>query len=122
MIDRGKTVQAARIIMRAWVNFKFAKRLQVLMDRHRIKLYNDKVHRTEEARNELLTDIEDINNDIAYAREVILTRKTRLQELTEFQRQARLRVPWLKQELANLSEEDHEKGTCEYDSHILLSI
>ena len=44
-VYRGRVIFAARVIMRAWMNFKFGKRFQMLMDKHRQKIYQERVER-----------------------------------------------------------------------------
>ena len=109
-IYRGKMIFAARVIMRAWMNFKFGRRFQMLMDKHRQKIYQDRVDRALAARDELLLDIEDIDIDIINTNELLDRRRTRIQDLEVFIQAAHLRIPYLEDQIKNISEEDAEKG------------
>jgi hypothetical protein len=109
-IYRGKVIFAARVIMRAWMNFKFGRRFQMLMDKHRQKIYQDRIDRSLAARDELLRDLSEIEVDIVNTNEVLLRRKTRIQDLEVFIREANLRIPYVEQQIRILSDEDAEKG------------
>ena len=109
-IYRGKVIFAARVIMRAWMNFKFGRRFQMLMDKHRQKIYRDRVDRALAARDELLLDLKEIDIDIVNTNELLQRRKTRIQDLEVFIREANLRIPFVEEQIKNLSEEDAEKG------------
>ena len=38
-VNNGRCILAGKVIVRAWTNFKFAKRLQYLLDEHRVIIY-----------------------------------------------------------------------------------
>ena len=44
-VNNGQCILAAKVIVRAWTNFKFAKRLQYMLDEHRVIMYSAKVRR-----------------------------------------------------------------------------
>ena len=71
MERNGKLIKAARMIMRAWLNYRMSQRYIVILDTHKIKLLGQKMTKLAKNRQDLIEDINDIRNDIHIAEQVI---------------------------------------------------
>lgn len=109
----GKRILAGKVIMRAWRNFVYAKRLQILLDESRLKILTDKRGKMVTAREEILEDIQEIKKDIEFTQRSVDRLKIRLKAVDKFIIEANLRIPTLQMELASLSNEDFERGWAE---------
>jgi multidrug resistance efflux pump len=91
------------------------------MRRHRVQTHTDKISACQEARDELLQDIQEVEADVKYAKGVISRSQERIKELDSFQINASLRRPEILKQLAVITEEDIANGTltcyCTYQNH-----
>lgn len=109
----GKRILAGKVIMRAWRNFVYGKRLQILLDEYRLKLLKEKSLKLKLSREEILLDIKEIKNDIEFLEKAINRMKKRLKEVDTFLLEANMRIPKLQMDLATISNEDMERGWAE---------
>jgi hypothetical protein len=76
-----------------------------------VKTHQEKIATCDEAREELLEDIEEIRYDISNTNDVINRNKNRIKLLDQFQINASLRRPEILKQLAGVTEEDKAAGT-----------
>jgi hypothetical protein len=113
LLTEGKKILAAKKIMRAWVNFLYSKRLEILLDENRAKFYQEKLNGIDEIRNEVKFDQEEILVDIQLADEAIAKIKHRLNEIDTFIIESDLRIEKIQIEMSNLTPDDFERGWAE---------
>lgn len=113
----GRLQLAAKKIMRAWVNFKYAKRLQILLDDNRTKVYTARLFKIRSVRIGIEEDIKEIRVDAGYTGEVINKIKIRMKEIDQFIIEADMRIPIIQMDMAKLTQEDFEKGWAEAYGH-----
>ena len=106
----GKVTLAAKMIYRAWVNFKYAKRLQILLDDNRYKHLSEKLLMIQNIRKEVLIDIEDIEKDIDLALAALKRVQDRFNEVDKFIIESDMRIAALEKDMNRLTVEDFEKG------------
>ncbi len=116
----GRVVQAAKMIMRAWVNFKVSRKYQFLLQEHRHKLYARKIEKYIAVRRNVLVDIKEIRSDVQLAEKVIGRLKVRVREIDVFLQQASVRSVNVKAEMMKLTTDDFERGEC--DCITLISV
>lgn len=96
----GRTILAGKVILRAWVNFKHAKRLQLLLDEHRVTVLARKVLRVKIAREELELDLKEVKEDIELSKKALQRNKERIEELEIFLAEGSLRLPAIQLEVS----------------------
>eukprot|EP01041_Mallomonas_annulata_P006103 gene6103-12356_t len=109
----GQRMLAAKQILRAWVNYCHTKRLQKLLEEHRMKRLTKRILVLQETRGALNRDIEEIQGDINAVTKSMELNKQRLKELNDFTVEANLRLPTLHVELVGVSDDDIERGWVE---------
>ena len=110
LINRGRILYAAKVIIRAWQTYKYSKRMQLLLDDNRSIFYSKRLPRFEKARVEIEEDRAEIGEDIKIAqnlKERYLTRKVTLEN---FVAEAQHRNAHIEKELHGLTPEDFERG------------
>jgi hypothetical protein len=70
-LSNGKVIQAARMIMRAWVNYKINKKFYVLLTEFREKELAKKIEKIVLHRETIIEDKKEIDYDIEIARKAI---------------------------------------------------
>lgn len=68
----GKIIKAARMIMRAWVNYRLTQKYVFILDSHKIMLLGKKLEKLEKHRKSLVVDVQDIHADIVRAEKVTI--------------------------------------------------
>ena len=109
----GKRMLAGKVLIRAWKNYVYGKRLQILLDDNRLKILNEKAEKLKNARGDVHEDIADIKQDLDFLEKAIQRLKDRLKKVDTFLVEANMRIPVLQMELAKLSNEDFERGWAE---------
>jgi hypothetical protein len=102
LVRKGKITSAAKIIIRAWVNFKHAKRLQFLLDSHRVEMYTKKYERITKIRAGIQQDRVEIQEDIDYAKSAIQACRVIIAKNEVFIVEVNLRLPRIKVRLCRL--------------------
>jgi stress-induced morphogen len=116
----GKRMIAAKVILRAWKNFCNTRRLDSLMVEHRAKLHVQKTLHLKTLREEILTDIVEIQDDIKFSKNIEVKALQRVKVLDDFIVEAHMRLPDLEKGLDTIELEDVERGwgeaySSEYD-------
>ena len=106
----GRRVLAARVIQKAWINFRNLIRLDKLLDEHRAKRMAKRIVTLRETQSDLQKDILDIKNDISTVQKVIDRCRVRIKELDDFQIEVNMRLPQLREELNAITLEDVDHG------------
>ena len=99
----GKITLAAKMIYRAWVNFKYAKRLQILLDDNRYKHLSEKLLKIQNIRKDILIDIEDIEKDIDLALAALKRVQDRYNEVDKFIIESDMRIAALEKDMNRLN-------------------
>ena len=110
LINKGRILYAARVILRAWQTYKYSKRMQFLLDDNRSSYYTMRLPKFEKARKEIEEDRAEINMDIKMAIALRDRRTDRLNTLENFCAESEHRNAHIEKELENLSPEDFERG------------
>lgn len=114
---QGRVTLAGKIIIRAWLNFKHAKRMQFLLDANRVNIYTKKLARIGEVRKELEMDRAEILADIDHAKKAMSRSKEQIHKTEQFLMEIQLRLPRIKTELVSLTQQDAESGWPEALRH-----
>lgn len=110
LINRGRVIYAARVILRAWQTYKYSKRMQFLLDDNRSSYYTQRLPKFKAAIAEIQEDREEIGNDIKITMALKERRTDRLDTLENFCAEAQHRNAHIEKELENLDPEDFERG------------
>jgi len=110
---KGKITLAAKIIVRAWSNYVLSKRYKHLLDEHRRKMYNFRIRKYIENREDVYEDMKEIRIDISLAKRAIERYKERIRKIELFEQQASIRCGKVKLEMSQLRVEDFERGWAE---------
>mmetsp|Transcript_26397 Transcript_26397/g.44579 ORF Transcript_26397/g.44579 Transcript_26397/m.44579 type:complete len:1231 (+) Transcript_26397:142-3834(+) len=110
LAEVGKRMIAARVILKAWVNFCNRARFDVLMAEQRAKLYKARAQKMSDLRNEIFEDVNEIVVDLENAARTTKNANSRLEEVNEFLQEAAIRTTSLKKQMAEITMEDIEKG------------
>jgi hypothetical protein len=110
LIQIGRVLYAARVILRAWQTFKYSKRMQFLLDDNRSLYYKKRLPKFESARTEIEEDREEIQGDIKIALALKGRKIKRRNVLENFIAEAQHRNAHIEKELENLGPEDFERG------------
>ena len=110
LMDRGRKLMAAKVILRAWANFKYAKRMQLLLDDNRSSFYQKKLPRFEQALKEIHRDQSEIHGDIKMTQSLLERLRTRLAEIDGFVVEAQLRCHTIEKEISKMTPDDYERG------------
>lgn len=110
LINKGKLLMAAKVILRAWVNFKYAKRMQLLLDDNRSLFYQKKLPRFASALEEVLADQKEIQGDMKITSAILVRVKSRLKDLDLFVVEAQLRCAVIEKEMDGLQPDDYARG------------
>ena len=110
LANKGRVLMAAKVILRSWVNFKYAKRMQLLLDDNRSSFYAKKLPRFKQAIEEVYEDQKEIQHDIRFTEQPIEKLKARLKALGNFLVEAQMRCAAIEKEIAGLQPEDYERG------------
>lgn len=109
----GRVTLAARRILRAWMNFKMAKRLQILLDDNRVNVYTARLKKILSTRELVEEDIKEMHQDIQLVKEALERIKKRAKEIDLFIIQSDMRIPKVQEEMINVTPEDALKGWAE---------
>jgi hypothetical protein len=96
LVRKGRITQAARVILRAWVNFKQAKRLQFLLDKHRVDLLTDKITRLQSVREGIQEDRAEIMEDVEFSKAAAQQCREIIRKNEVFAVEVQLRLPRIK--------------------------
>ena len=110
LIHNGRVVMAVKVIWRAWVNYCYAKRLQLMMDDNRVRVVNEKLAKIRDTRKGVEADMVEIDSDIAICEKAISALNKRVKELDTFIIESEMRLPALEKAMENLQAEDFEHG------------
>ncbi len=108
---RGRTLYAAKIILRAWRSYKLNQKYQILLENHRKEVQDTLLKKYLLMRKDIKRDIKELRNDIAVTEKSKDRYKSRLKELESYLSQAEFRLNKIKTEMNGLSYEDFERGT-----------
>jgi hypothetical protein len=111
--DHGRKVLASKVILKAWVSFRDARRFKKLYDEHMAKKRSLVIEKMEKARKQICEDLAEAKKDLAYSRRCVQLVETRLEEVDLFYVEAELRVAKVSKELDELTPEDVEHGWAE---------
>ena len=106
----GKRMVAARVILKAWVNFCNQARFDTLMAEQRSILYKARAKKMSDLRQEIFDDVNEISVDLGNARKTIDRAEKRLHEVQEFLVEAGIRTASLDYQMENITMDDIEKG------------
>jgi hypothetical protein len=70
LIHNGKVIKAARMIMRAWVNYKITRKYLLLLDIEKIRILKGKIGKYFKSRKNIFEEKKDIENDLIRANKV----------------------------------------------------
>lgn len=107
---KGKLIKSGKIILRAWLNYKIAKKFQYLLEEHKFKIYSGKSEKYKRVRESMIQDIKEIKEDIVLIEKTISRAKDRTRDLDKYLAQAALRLTRIKDEMSLLTPEDFDKG------------
>jgi hypothetical protein len=107
---KGRIIQAAKVITRAWASYQLAKRYRVLLEQHRRKYLGAKIYKYVVNRREVHEEMKEIRADIALCHKAIERRRERIRLIEVFQAQAAIRSNNVKKEMSQLRVEDFERG------------
>ncbi len=110
LINRGRILYAAKVIIRAWQTYKYSKRMQLLLDDNRSIFYSKRLPRFAKARDEIEEDRAEIREDIKIAQNLKDRFNTRRAALENFVAEAQHRNAHIEKELHGLTAEDFERG------------
>lgn len=96
LVKKGQLTGAAKVIMRAWVNYKQAKRMQFLLDAHRLTVLSKRLERVEKVRMGILEDRAEILEDVGFAKQGVAACKQTIQRNEVFIVEVQLRLPRIK--------------------------
>ena len=106
----GKRFVAARVIMKAWVNFCSRRRFDSLMGEQRAKLYRARAKKMSDLRQEIFEDVNEIVTDLDNAAKTYASADKRQQDINEFLVESSIRMSNLEKMMETISMDDIEKG------------
>lgn len=106
----GRRIFAAKVILRAWVNFCARRRYETIMEEFRFKTNFEKLKKLKECREEVIKDISEISHDLHHSKTVIEKCKQRASMLDAFVVEANMRLPVIETEMRGMTGEDIDTG------------
>jgi hypothetical protein len=88
----GRSICAARVIMRAWINFRDGRRFYDIIHDWRIEHYNSLSRELRSVRESIVADTAEIRTDIEYALDLTKRTKSRSKDLKDFTAKAEMRL------------------------------
>lgn len=111
--DHGRKVLASKVILKAWVSFRDARRFKKLYDEHMAKKRALVIEKMETARKQIYEDLAEAKKDLDFSKRCVQLVEARLEEVDVFYVEAELRVTKVSKELDELMPEDVEQGWAE---------
>jgi hypothetical protein len=106
----GKRIFAAKVILRAWVNFCNRRRFTTIMNDYRLKYHAQKLAKYKKTREEIIKDLQEIKLDIEQADIMITKTRNRCTALDVFIVEANMRLPVIEKEMGVMTVEDIGNG------------
>jgi hypothetical protein len=106
----GRRLFAAKIIIRAWKNFTYRRRYDVLLTEHRVKLQQQKLLKFQKLREEILQDLNEITEDLHSTKALEIKSQQRIILLTNFLIESEMRMNELETLLLSVTSEDIANG------------
>jgi len=113
----GKRVFAAKVIQRAWINFRNLRRFEKLMDENRAIHLARRLVTIKDSRTDLEKDLVEIRRDLDVVIATCARNKERIKDLDDFMVETNMRLPVLVEELNSISMEDVNQGWGEAMGH-----
>jgi stress-induced morphogen len=110
LAEVGKRMIAARVILKAWVNFCNQARFDILMAEQRSILYKARAKKMSDLRREIFEDVNEISIDLANAAKTTKNAESRLGDVNEFLVEAAIRTNSLRKQMGDITMDDIEKG------------
>jgi hypothetical protein len=114
LTHRGRTLYAAKIILRAWRSYKLNQKYQILLENHRKEVQDNLLRKYLLMRKDIKRDIKELRNDIAVAEKSKERYRSRLKELESYLSQSEFRLNKIKAEMGVLTYEDFERGHYQF--------